>query len=70
MKSIEEIILETILWNKRFEAYKKNMNLTREEQQKIMFVYNNLNYIHMNRVYMNPSVQKLLISNYITSEII
>ena len=70
MKSIEEIILESILWNKRFEAYKKHMNLTREEQQKIMYVYDMFNRVHMYRVISNPSVQKLMITNYITTEII
>jgi hypothetical protein len=73
---IIEIILEHILWNIRFNAYKKVNNtkknvvdgLTQEDQRMLMFIYNQYNQLHMQRVMSNPTVQKLLVENYISHE--
>ena len=73
---IIEIILEHILWNIRFNAYKKVNNtkknvvdgLTQEDQRMLMFIYKQYNQLHMQRVMSNPTVQKLLVENYISHE--
>ena len=74
---IVEIILEHILWNIRFKAYKKVNNrtnanvvdaLSQDEQRMLMFIYNQYNQIHMQRVLENPTVKKMLIENYIAHE--
>lgn len=74
---IYEIFLENILWCIRFKAYKKVNNrtnanvvdaLSQDEQRMLMFIYNQYNQIHMQRVLENPTVKKMLIENYIAHE--
>lgn len=74
---IVEIILEHILWNIRFNAYKKVNNntkktvvdaLSQEDQKMLMFIYNQYNQLHTQRILNNPTVKKMLIENYITHE--
>jgi hypothetical protein len=77
MKSIEELILDCIIWDYRIYAYKKKQEknvkdiadaLTPEEHRKLLNIYERIDFLHWNRVYSNPTVQKLMISHYITHE--
>jgi hypothetical protein len=79
MKSIEETLLEFIMWEWRFYAYKKKQEknckdvadaLTREEHQMLLNIYERMDYLHWTRVYSNPTVQKLMISEHITHKAI
>lgn len=71
---IYEIFLEHILWNVRLKAYKNVNNrtnknvvdgLSQDDQKMLMFIYNQYNQIHIQRVLENPTVKKMLIENYI-----
>jgi hypothetical protein len=74
MKRVYEIMLEHLLWNIRFNAYKKVYNknmevvdgLSREDQQKLMFIYNEYTRIKTERILANPTVKKLMLDNYIS----
>lgn len=75
MRSVEEILLEYIMWEWRLYAYKKKQEknvknvedaLTREEHKMLLNIYERMDYLHWNRVYSNPTVQNIMISSYIT----
>jgi hypothetical protein len=77
MKSVEEILLDYIMWDYRIYAYKKKQEknvknvedaLTREEHRMLLNIYERMDYLHWSRVYSNPTVQKLMIASYITHE--
>lgn len=77
MKSVEEILLDYIMWDYRIYAYKKKQEknvknvedaLTREEHRLLLNIYERMDYLHWSRVYSNPTVQKLMIASYITHE--
>ena len=77
MKSVEEILLDYIMWDYRIYAYKKKQEknvknvedaLTREEHRMLLNIYERMDYLHWSRVYSNPTVQKLMITSYITHE--
>ena len=67
-------MLEHLLWNIRFNAYKKVYNknmevvdgISKEDQQMLMFIYNEYTRIKTERILNNPTVQKLMLDNYIT----
>lgn len=76
MNRVYEIIMENILWNMRYNAYKKTYNTKKdvvdgfnnEEQRILMFIYNQCQQLKAQRVMSNPTVQKLHILNYIACE--
>jgi hypothetical protein len=77
MKSVEEILLDYIMWDYRIYAYKKKQEknvknvedaLTREEHRMLLNIYERMDYLHWSRVYSNPTVQKLMIASYIAHE--
>ena len=77
MKSVEEILLDYIMWDYRIYAYKKKQEknvkdvadaLTREEHQMLLNIYERMDFLRWNRIYSNPTVQKLMISSYIAHE--
>ena len=76
MNRVYEIIMENILWNMRYNAYKKTYNTKKnvvdgfnnEEQRILMIIYNQYQQLKAQRVMSNPTVQKLHILSYITHE--
>lgn len=75
MRSVEEILLEYIMWEWRLYAYKKKQEknckdvvdaLTREEHSILLNIYNRMDYLRLSRIHSNPTVKKLMLSEYIS----
>lgn len=73
VKTVEEIILNQILWDFRFYAYKKKFDanakdvtdvLTREENRLLINIYERAEYLKAQRLMENPTVRKLMNREY------